>query len=192
MKKDFKNAATVNSFIQNSPEKVLEAHVIKATIVQDSNESSEYDNEDEYDNELDEYDNENEEAEASEKSAEPEQSTKEKTSFDDNNDNTEKQIEVVEIDSFEVSDKSMRGIIDETYMTYKSILETMSLSMISTNNPMQAHQSKVKGLQYHLFNSTFDNLKILKQQQVLLEIINQLIENLESQKQQNDKTESID
>ena len=72
MKKDFKSAATVNSFIQNSPEKVLEAHVIKATIVQDSDESSEYDNEDEYDNELDEYDNENEEAEASEKSAEPE------------------------------------------------------------------------------------------------------------------------
>lgn len=157
MKKDFKNAATVNSFIQNSPDKVLETQVIKATIVQDSNESSEYDNEEEYDNELDEYDNENEEAEASEKSAEPDQSTKDKTSFED------KQIEVLEMDSFEVSDKSMRGIIDETSMTYKSILETMNLSIISTNNPMQAHQSKIKGLQYHLFNSTFDNLKILKQ-----------------------------
>ena len=131
MEKDFKNA-TVNSFIQNAPEKVLEAHVIKATIVQDSNESS--DSDEEYDNELDEYDNENEEAEASEKSAEPEQleveSTKEKTSFDD------KQVEVVDIDSFEVSDKSMRGIIDESYLTYKSILDTMSLSMVSANNPM--------------------------------------------------------
>ena len=39
MEKEFKNA-TVNSFIQNAPEKVLEAHVIKATIVQASNESS--------------------------------------------------------------------------------------------------------------------------------------------------------
>ena len=68
----------------------------------------------------------------------------------------------------------------------------MNTSSASGQSPASALQTKMKGLQYNLFTSTFSNLKVLKQQQVLLDVVYQLFESLESQKKQNDKTESID